>query len=243
MVQPAGAAGTGDAVIISASVAAFDGYEQAAAPGQVAAVRPDQVTLGRRSLRSSRRAVLYVQAAGDTGPPTDMARWFTERGFHFYLAMLGRSRWFPQPGAVRDGLDAACAHLQHQEGMQQVIVAAQGRGARAAALWSARTEAASALVLIQPDLPARSGFRLSIACPVLVVTGPGRAAGWRLGGHVTALQLPAFGGNDGALAPVPLAGPPEFSGQRAFSGQPAFFDELGRWLGAYMYGQLRDQLL
>jgi hypothetical protein len=22
-----------------------------------------------------------------------------------------------------------------------------------------------------------------------------------------------------------------------------FFDELGRWLGAYMYGQVRDQLL
>jgi hypothetical protein len=207
-------------VSISASVAAFDGYDQAPVPGRVAAVRPDQAMLARRSQRSSRRAVLYVQAAGDGGPPPDLAQWFTERGFHFYLAMLGRSRWFP-PSRGRDRLDAACAHLRQEKGMQQVIVAAQGRGARAAALWSARTEAASALVLIQPDLPARSAFRLSIACPVLVVTGPGRAAGWRLGGHVTALQLPALRRNDTA----------------------AFFDELGRWLGAYMYGQLRDQLL
>jgi hypothetical protein len=238
---------------MGAGVAAFDGYEQVLMPGPAAAARRDPALQRLQSLQSTRRAVLYVRAAGDPLEPVDLAEWFTERGFHFYVAGLGRARGIGKLWPVRAwrasrvrlrarfgrgrptapaGLDGVCAHLQQAEGMAHVIVVAQGRGARAAALWSARRPAASALILIQPDLPARRPARaLSIACPVLVLTGPGRAAGWRLRGHVTWLELPALGGNDGSTAPMPPAG------------EQSFFDELGRWLGAYMYGQFRDQLL
>jgi hypothetical protein len=243
---------------MSASVAAFDGYEQVLVPGSAAAAGRDPALLRLGSLQSTRRAVLYVRAAGDPLEPADLAEWFTERGFHFYVAGLRRARgiaslwpvlpwrgsrvstrWARLPGclgrradaAALAGLDDACAHLRQAEGIAHVIVAAQGRGARAAALWSARHPTASALILIQPDLPARPALRLSIPCPVLVVTRPGRAVGWRLSGHVTWLELPVSGGNDGSPRPVP------------FASRQAFFDELGRWLGAYMHGLYRDQLL
>jgi hypothetical protein len=243
---------------MSASVAAFDGYEQVLEPGSAAAVRRDPALRRLQSLQSTRRAVLYVRAAGDPLESAELAQWFTERGSHFYVVGLRRPRrigilwpgrarrgsgvstpWARLPGgagrrvpaAALAGLDNACAHLSQAEGMAHVIVVAQGRAARAAALWSARHPIASALILIQPDQPARPALRLSIACPVLVVTGPGQAAGWRLRGHVTWLELPAPDGNDGSTGPIPLAG------------RQAFFDELGRWLGAYMYRQSRDRLL
>ena len=50
-------------------------------------------------------------------------------------------------------------------------------------------------------------------------------AGLQLGGHVTWLRLPAGPAVDDT------------------AGRRQFFDELGRWLGAYMYGHVRDQLL
>jgi hypothetical protein len=167
-------------------------------------------------------------------------------------------------------LDAACAHLRDADGMTSVIVSAQGRGAIAAALWcdarwrDARwrdsRESAAAMILLAPELPAGARLSLDVDCPVLVLSDPagearaaagaiasasrgtrGRAA-WRqrrtgvaerpalqLGGHVTWLRL--------ASAPGEGAGP----GSGADSRQ--LFDELGRWLGAYMYGHVRDQLL
>ena len=243
---------------MSASVAAFDGYEQVLVPGSAAVAGQDPALLRLGSLQATRRAVLFVRAAGDPLEPADVAAWFTERGFHFYVTGLRQPRGIGSLWPVRAwrgssagtrwtrlrsrlgrrayaerlaGLDNACAHLRQAEGIAHVIVAAQGRGARAAALWSARHPTASALILIQPDLPAWPALRLSIPCPVLVVTRPGGAAGWRLRGHVTWLELPASAGNDGSSGPV------------AFARRQAFFDELGRWLGAYMYGQYRDQLL
>jgi hypothetical protein len=85
---------------------------------------------------------------------------------------------------------------------------------------------------------------LDISCPVLVMcpardwdSGAGAAgplmlralfsapATVRLGEHVTWLKL------DGGQ---PFPGGPE---------RKRFFDELGRWLGAYLSGQIRDQLL
>jgi hypothetical protein len=163
-------------------------------------------------------------------------------------------------------LDAACAHLRDADGMASVIVSAQGRGAIAAALWcdargrDAREAAADAMILIAPQLPAGASLSLDVDCPVLVLSDPaGEAraaagatvarstrgrAGWRqrgtgvaerpalqLGGHVTWLRLP----------PAPGAGTGLGLGPGADSGQ--FFDELGRWLGAYMYGHVRDHLL
>jgi hypothetical protein len=208
--------------------------------------------------------VLHVQAAGDPAVPSDVADWFTERAFHFYLAGLrvphqlsARPRGRALAAACTD-LDAACAQLRQADGIGSVIVAAQGRGALAAALWmSGRVNedqpagdcSADALVLYEPERPARP-MKLSISCPVLVVTGlnlsdAGRSHGqgtsrWplrqhrpasaaaQLGSHVTWLHLPRLDGRTGSADAA---------------GRQRFFDELGRWLGAYMYGSVRDQLL
>jgi len=255
-----------------------------AAPGPEAVPRAETAMFRRRSLQPSRRAVLHVQAAGDPAVPSDVADWFTERAFHFYLAGLRvPHRVTARPGArslaaACADLDAACARLRQADGIGSVIVAAQGRGALAAALWSASWSGsekraggdakraggegraggderstdcrADALVLYEPELPARPALKLSISCPVLVVTGlgpadrrraPGGAASrWpllprraapvaaQLGSHVTWLHLPRAAGQPG---------------QADGAGRRLFFDELGRWLGAYMYGQARDQLL
>jgi hypothetical protein len=231
----------------------------APADGKQAAARPETVMFRRRSLQPSRRAMLHVQAAGDPVVPSDVADWFTERAFHFYLAGLrvphrltGRPGTRSLASACAD-LEGACAQLRQADGIGSVIVAAQGRGALAAALWmggrAAGNDRADALILYEPELPARS-VRLSISCPVLVVTGisladdgrgprdamsrwplrqrrPAPAAA-QLGSHVTLLHLPR---------------PDERPGQDDGDGRTLFFDELGRWLGAYMYGSVRDQLL
>jgi hypothetical protein len=227
----------------------------------------------RRSLQPSRRAVLHLQATGDPAVPSGLGDWFTERAFHFYLAGLRLPVGLVLPGGLalpaglaragglalgaRDAgrplgfafadLDAACAQLRDADGIGHVIVAAQGRAALAVALWAdARSDVlagggADALILSEPALPARPVMNLRIDCPVLVLTsavsgGPVRTgllrtgpvrAGLRhrrpaamapLGSHVTWVQLPEAGGQ-------------------------AVFDELGRWLGAYMYGSGRDRLL
>ena len=115
------------------------GYEGVPRPEAVA--RPEAVMFRRRSLQPSRRAVLHVQAAGDPAVPSDVADWFTERAFHFYLAGLRvPHRLTARPGArslasACADLDGACAQLRQADGIGSVIVAAQGRGALAAALW------------------------------------------------------------------------------------------------------------
>jgi len=189
----------------------------------------------RRSLQPSRRAVLHLQAAGDPAVPSGLGDWFTERAFHFYVAGLrvpgkltlpgrlpGLGRVRAGSGSVFADLDSACAYLRDADGIGHVIVTAQGRAALAAALWSdARSQVpgggADALILTEPALPSRTSISLNIACPVLVLTSRASAAG-RLGSHVTWLQLREPGGQ-------------------------AVFDELGRWLGAYMYGPGLDRLL
>jgi hypothetical protein len=266
-------------VIVSISHSAIN--RDTAVEGYEAMTRSELAIFRRRSLQPSRRAVLHVQAAGDPAVPSDVADWFTERAFHFYLADLRvPHRVTARPGArslasACADLDAACARLRQADGIGSVIVAAQGRGALAAALWSDGWSGgagaaggdgtggdgaggdgrpggsrADALVLCQPELPARPALKLSISCPVLVVTGLVQAKGGRalrgpasywplpqprrasaavqLGSHVTWLHLPRPAGQPG---------------QAEGAERQLFFDELGRWLGAYMYGQVRDQLL
>jgi hypothetical protein len=84
---------------------------------------------------------------------------------------------------------------------------------------------------------------LDISCPVLVLSGaPSRSLRWlrrpgeaaHLGGHVTCLQLPAYAG---------LASPSGLAGVAGGVASRAFFAELGRWLGAYMYGEPAGQLM
>jgi hypothetical protein len=209
------------------------------------------------SAQATRRAVLHVQAAGDPPVPADLASWFTERGFQFYVAGVRLPFVLAGRHAERDlttvfaDLDAASACLRGPDGMVSVVVTARGRAAFAAAMWSARREAAderqaNALILSAPLWPARANLELDIACPVLVVvdgtsdvgapgqrTGPPRpgrlrsarpnrsgAHATQLGRHVTWLAL-----------------------AHADADRELFLTELGRWLGAYMYGRGRDRLL
>jgi hypothetical protein len=261
---------------------AIDGYEAVQAPSQAVAASRGPAMFRRRSIQPSRRAVLHVQADGDPAVLADLASWYTERAFHFYLAGLrlpGKAALAPgrggKPGrhlepAFAD-LDAACAQLRDCDGMDIIIVMAQRRAALAAALWSdARPgpagigkcdpglapRCADALVLYAPALPATPTLRLDIACPVLVLDMADSAARprlrgrWRrraegpavrLGRHVTWLHVPdqAADGAAGASA-IPAA----TSTAAAAAADPhVFFTELGRWLGAYMYAPLRDQLL
>jgi alpha-beta hydrolase superfamily lysophospholipase len=240
--------------------------EPAARPGSPAGTQPPGAAASpastalfrRRSAHASRRGVLHLQGARDTPAPPDLATWFTERGFHFYVTAL---RWPRSPGtAGRRGrralaaafadLDARCEQLRTADGIDNVIVTAHGEGALAAALWCAAPPSGShpdALILYAPSFgrprgAARRG--LDIGCPVLVIGSSGRAprrprlhrgraaappaAPIHLGSHVTWLR-------------------PADEQARPDASEPAdrsrFFDEVGRWLGAYMYGQVRDQLL
>jgi alpha-beta hydrolase superfamily lysophospholipase len=239
-----------------------DGYEPVRLrPELTTAPQPGAPMFRRLSPHPSRRAVLHLQTARDATAPADLARWFTERGFHFYVAAL---RW---PGAPRKPwqrpvtgvmagyaeIDDRCAHLRSADGIDNIIVTAHGEGALAAALWcdAQRDDAerydiqptggrADALILYTPAFGGNLRRGLDIPCPVLVIGGPlpqvrgGRArrpepaATFDLGRHVTWLRA-----TDGEARP---------DAQRP-EDRARFFDEMGRWLGAYMYGRVRDKLL
>ncbi len=205
----------------------------------------------RRSARPSRRAVLHLHEITDSLAPADLVRWYNERGFHFYLtdvegadqADAGRRRAARSQHAAFAALDAACSHLREVDGIDAIILSAQGGTALIAAQWcDARpvSRPVEALILSSPDF-GRSRNRLDITCPVLVISA---ARPWRdgrrerrgqdsvrLGKHVTWLHIDAS-----ASADSPPGAPPAPQRRR-------LFDEMGRWLGAYMYGQVRDQLL
>ena len=215
------------------------------------------VMLRRRSALPTRRSVLYLHCERDPFVPEDLVSWYTERGFHFYVVDLrpeealdkpARHRARPGQGERLARIDAACRHLRDTEGIDMIVVSAHAAGALTAALWcDARRDAglADALILSRPAFARRLRRGLDIACPVLVLSpaegqrrravGRSKAAGRsknaeavRLGPHVTWLRLED--GLDG-----------QTRGPQA--GRRQFFDQLGRWLGAYMYGSVRDQLL
>jgi pimeloyl-ACP methyl ester carboxylesterase len=267
-----------------------EGYEEVALPlihddpqavqGRSAAV------LRRRSAQPTKRAVIYLHCMHDAFVPADLACWYTDRGFHFYVADLRAPRG-PAPDSRPDGpaeyfacLDAAVRHARDADGIETVVLCAHGSGALIAALWCHARRGglpADALILTSPEfgptgswlarrvpggefgLPVRrpapllAGAQrrlrrgLDISCPVLVMCpsaswdAPGGSGGlltarvltggratMRLGAHVTWLKL------EGALPGQALPDGPD---------RRRFFDELGRWLGAYLSGQVRDQLL
>jgi hypothetical protein len=245
--------------VIAERVGAAGEYEEVEIPGMPDTVGgPAGTVLRRPSPRPSRRAVLHVHSSGDSGVPEDLARWYTERGFHFYVTSLtapGRGRWWARLRRravlrARFGrLDAACRHLRESDGIDSVVISAGSADALSVALWcDARRDAepVGAVVLSSPVFGRRLQRGLRIGCPVLVMcpaNGPDTPRATRrrgrfrrspaaepkaLGPHVTWLWLP--GGLDS----------PE---QALDADRRLLFDEMGRWLGTYMYGQVRDQLL
>jgi alpha-beta hydrolase superfamily lysophospholipase len=200
----------------------------------------------RRSARPSRRAVLHLHDLTGSFAPADLARWYNERGFHFYVTDVdvadsldsgSRRRLNRSLQAWFSVLDGACRHLREKDGIDAVILSAEGSAASPAALWCDARRSSSpvdALIVSRPDFGRGLRRSLDISCPVLVISASGGSAelsrrerrSVRLGQHVTWLFLDEDAGSDAAAA----------SRQR-------LFDEMGRWLGAYMYGQVRDQLL
>jgi len=265
--------------------------------GTVGGGRGGPAVLRRRTARPTRRAVVYVHCLGDPFVPADLVGWYTDRGFHFYVADLRAvDGGGPGPteangpagalGAYFACLDAAVTHVRTADAVDTVVVSAHAAGALFAALWChARrgSQPMDALIMAGPELgagrrwpgraaatrengasgrppPLLAGAQrrlrrgLEIACPVLVMCPAGghgpatggllplgilgavgalgtlasRRATIRLGEHVTWLTL------DGGLP----GQAPALAQQRR-----RFLDELGRWLSAYLSGQIRDQLL
>jgi hypothetical protein len=282
---------------------AIDGYEPVPPPSvQPAGPPPRAATMfRRRSAQPSRRAVLHLRTSRDAPVPLELATWFTERGFHFYVGSLpgpvvpGRG-WHRDGGSLTAafaGLDAQREQMRSADGIDQVMVTAHGEGALAAALWCAGRPSgpaqgdtqpagqdpaaaqrgsagagqpdrgapkpgqpdrggpergrADALILYAPEFGRVLRRGLDISCPVLVIGGTGErpplgaaarrrpalrrpelTAASQLGRHVTWLR------------PTDVEARPD---ARAAADRSRFFDEMGRWLGAYMYGQVRDRLL
>ncbi|HEY5355620.1 MAG TPA: alpha/beta hydrolase [Streptosporangiaceae bacterium] len=246
----------------------------------------DGAVLRRRSARPTKRAVIYLHCMSDSFVPADLASWYTERGFHFYVADLRRLGDPARPPAETQAeelgeylacLDTAVRHVRDADGIETVVLCAHATGAIIAALWCHARRAsqpADALVMASPSFGSGSwvartvGRRvtvpsrrtpplltvarrrvrrgLDISCPVLVLcpsedwdapggTGgllaipvAGRKTTIRLGAHVTWLRL------DGAQPGQALPGG---------AARKRVFDELARWLSAYLSSQIRDQLL
>jgi len=219
------------------------------------------VALWRPSALPSRRCVLYLHCERDAPVPEDLVVWYTERGFHFYVVDPGPPDRPGRPGRQRGqgpggecfaSLDAACHHLRDVEGLDMIILSAHSADALTAALWcDTRRSAglADALILFSPAF-GRLRRDLDVACPVLVMSPAGdpEAGGspaGRLASRLRRRNDPATIGLGTHMTWLRLEDGLESGGQcdADDAGRRRFFDELGRWLGAYMYGQVRDQLL
>ncbi len=221
-------------------------YDTVALPrvGEVASREVASRLFLHQSARPTRRAVLHLHDLRGSFAPADLARWYNERGFHFYVTDPQEPiapgppnpRWSRTPRLARPGLmamDAARRYLREAGGIDAMILSAEGQAARIAAQWCDARRAVrpvDALILSDPDFGRARRARLDIDCPVLVISvASDGQPDIRLGQHVTWLEV----GEDRAG----VAAPDMADARRRF------FDEIGRWLGAYMYGQVRDQLL
>jgi Serine aminopeptidase, S33 len=242
----------------------------------------DGAVLRRRSARPTKRAVIYLHCLDDPFVPAGLASWYTDPGFHFYVAdlrRLGESGRTETGHAVPDSaaelgayfacLDTAAHHVRVADGMETVVLCAHATGALVAALWChARrgSRPADALILAGPALRPGSwlarvaGGRRRHAAPLLAVLRRRVRRGLDISCPVLVLcpatDWDATGGTGGLLALPGLAGGPatmrlgphvtwrkvEEAGPGG-TGLPQLLDEQGRWLGAYLSRQIRDQLL
>jgi hypothetical protein len=147
---------------------AAEGYEAVALPLPLeepsGTYGLDGAVLRRRSARPTKRAVIYLHCMNDAFVPADLASWYTERGFHFYVADLRRLDDPGRPAAENHAeelgeylacLDTAVRHVREADGIETVVLCAHASGAIIAALWCHARRAsqpADALVLASPAL-------------------------------------------------------------------------------------------
>ena len=166
-------------------------------------------------------------------------------------------------------LDTAAQHVREADGVETVVLCGHASGALVAALWCHARRGgrpADALILAGPSLRAGSwlarlaGSRGRRAAPLLAVTRRRVRRGLDISCPVLVLcpatDWDATGGTSGLLGLPGLAGGPaiirlgphvtwrkvdEEGPEEARLGR--LLDEQGRWLGAYLSSQIRDQLL
>ena len=127
---------------------AAEGYEAVALPllleDPSGAHGLDGAVLRRRSARPTKRAVIYLHCMTDSFVPADLASWYTERGFHFYVADLrrlgdpdrpARENQAEELGEYLACLDTAVQHVRDEDGIETVVLCAHAAGAVIAALW------------------------------------------------------------------------------------------------------------
>jgi hypothetical protein len=144
----------------------------------------DGAVLRRRSARPTKRAVIYLHCMNDAFVPADLASWYTERGFHFYVADLRRlddpgrrpaaENHAAELGEYLACLDMAVRHVREADGIETVVLCAHASGAIIAALWCHARRAsqpADALVLASPSLRGGSWLTRAVGRRLTV---PGR---------------------------------------------------------------------
>ena len=140
----------------------------------------DGAVLRRRSARPTKRAVIYLHCMSDSFVPADLASWYTERGFHFYVADLRRLGDPGRPPAETQAeelgeylacLDTAVQHVRDADGIETVVLCAHATGAIIAALWCHARRAsqpADALVMASPSFGSGSWLARTVGRRVTV---------------------------------------------------------------------------
>ncbi|HEY3957481.1 MAG TPA: hypothetical protein VGM53_29290 [Streptosporangiaceae bacterium] len=163
--------------------------------------------LARRACpRPSRRAALYVHCLADPQVQPDLAGWYLQRGFHFYVADIRAARSRSREATLAEYfgcLDAAIRQVRQAEGNRVVLVSAHRAGAVIAALWCHERRAAGpaeALIMADPDFgPSQHWlYRLLAIGQPAAASAPRGTAAW------TAQRRPAAGTADGTRLPEVL---------------------------------------
>ena len=102
----------------------------------------DGAVLRRRSARPTKRVVIHLDCMGRPVRAADLAGWYTDRGFHFYVAALRRLGDPGAPAAGQPGRGTGrvpglpglrAAHVRDADGIETVPRRAHGTGALIAA--------------------------------------------------------------------------------------------------------------
>jgi hypothetical protein len=176
------------------------GYQAVPLPRQPGDESVLLARLARRACpRRTRRAVLYVHCLADPYVQPDLAGWYLQRGFHFYVADIRAARPRSRDATLAEyfaALDAAIRQVREAEGNRVVLVSAHRAGAVIAALWCHARRAAGpaeALIMADPDFgPSQHWLHrlLAIGQPAAVPAPRGTAPGGTAAGAADPARLP-----------------------------------------------------